>query len=80
MPQGLKQELCGNLEGWDGEGGGRKFQEGGNMGVPMDDSCDVWQKMAKFCKGIILKLKNKLKNNELAYLNKFSLHTQIWDL
>ena len=66
MPQGLKQGLCGNLEGWDGEGGGREFQEGGDMGVPMDDSCDVWQKMAKFCKGIILKLKNKLKNNELA--------------
>ena len=35
----LKQGLCDNLEGWDGEGGGREVQEGGDMGVPMADSC-----------------------------------------
>ena len=27
---GLKSELCNNLEGWDGEGGGRDLQEGGD--------------------------------------------------
>ena len=27
----LKPGLCNNLEGWDGVGGGRKFQEGGDM-------------------------------------------------
>ena len=32
----LKQDLCDNVEVWDGEGDGR---EGGNMGVPMTDSC-----------------------------------------
>ena len=35
----LKQGLCENSEGWDGEGDGREVQEGGNMGVPMTDSC-----------------------------------------
>ena len=25
----LKQRLCSNLEGWDGEGDGREFQKGG---------------------------------------------------
>ena len=35
----LKQELCDRLEGWDGEGDGREFQEGEDMGVPMADSC-----------------------------------------
>ena len=25
----LKQGLCSNLEGWDGEGDGREFQKGG---------------------------------------------------
>ena len=35
----LKQELCDNLEGWDGEGDGREVREGGDMGVPMTDSC-----------------------------------------
>ena len=35
----LKQGLCDKLEGWDGEGYGREVQEGGNMGVPMADSC-----------------------------------------
>ena len=28
-----------NLEGWDGEGGGRDIQVGGDMGKPMADSC-----------------------------------------
>ena len=35
----LKQGLCDNLEGWDGEGGGKEGQEGGDKGVPMADSC-----------------------------------------
>ena len=35
----LKQGLCINLEGWDGEGDGREFQKGGDMCIPMADSC-----------------------------------------
>ena len=35
----LKQGLCDNLEGWGGEGGGREVPEGGDMGIPMADSC-----------------------------------------
>ena len=35
----LKQRLCDNLEGWDGEGDGREVQEGGDLGGPMADSC-----------------------------------------
>ena len=35
----LKQGLCDNLEGWDGNGDGREFQGGGDMGLPMTDSC-----------------------------------------
>ena len=34
----LKQELCINLEGWDGEGDGREVQKGGDICVPMTDS------------------------------------------
>ena len=34
----LKQGLCDNLEGWDGEGDGREVPERGDMGVPMADS------------------------------------------
>ena len=30
--------LC-QAEGWDAEGDGKEIQEGGNMGVPMADSC-----------------------------------------
>ena len=30
--------LCINLEGWDGEGGGREVQTGGNICIPMADS------------------------------------------
>ena len=29
----LKQGLCVNLEGWDGEGDGREFQKGGRIDI-----------------------------------------------
>ena len=35
----LKQGLYINLEGWDGEGDGREFQNGGDICIPMADSC-----------------------------------------
>ena len=35
----LKQGLCITLEGWGGEGNGREFQKGGDMCIPMADSC-----------------------------------------
>ena len=35
----LKQGLCINLEGWDGEGDGREVEKGGDICIPMDDSC-----------------------------------------
>ena len=35
----LKQELCINLEGWDGEEDGREVQEGGDICIAMADSC-----------------------------------------
>ena len=34
----LKQGLCINLEGWDGEGDGREFHKGGDICIPMADS------------------------------------------
>ena len=30
--------LCGNLVGWNGVGGGKEFQEGDNISIPMADS------------------------------------------
>ena len=35
----LKQRLCINLEGWNGEGDGREVQKGGDICIPMADSC-----------------------------------------
>ena len=35
----LKQGLCVNLEVWFGQGDGREVQEGGDICVPMADSC-----------------------------------------
>ena len=35
----LKQGLCVNLEGWDGEGDGREVRKGGAICIPMSDSC-----------------------------------------
>ena len=44
----IKQGLCINLEGWNGEGDGRELQKGGLIHI------EVLQKTAKFCKAIIL--------------------------
>ena len=35
----LKQGLCINLEGWDGEADGRELQKGGDICIPMANSC-----------------------------------------
>ena len=35
----LKQELCINLEGWDGEADGREVQKKGDICIPIADSC-----------------------------------------
>ena len=35
----LKQGLCDRLERWNGVGDWRELLEGGDMGVPMGDSC-----------------------------------------
>ena len=35
----LKQGLCTNLEEWDGGGDGREGQKGGDICIPMADSC-----------------------------------------
>ena len=35
----LKQGPCIKLEGWDGEGDWREVQKGGDMCIPMADSC-----------------------------------------
>ena len=35
----LKQGLYINLEGWDGEGDGREVQTGGDICIPVFDSC-----------------------------------------
>ena len=35
----LKQGLCINLEGWDGEGGWREVQKRGDICIPMAHSC-----------------------------------------
>ena len=35
----LKEGLCVNLDGWDGAVDGREIQMGGDICVPMIDSC-----------------------------------------
>ena len=35
----VRQGLCINLEGWDGAGDGREVKKGGDICIPMADSC-----------------------------------------
>ena len=39
MAQENQTQLCISLEGWVEEGGGREIQKGGDIGIPMADSC-----------------------------------------
>ena len=65
----LKQGLCINLEGWDGEGDGKEVQREGIHVYLWLIRVEVWQKTTHFCKAIILHLKNELiKNNLLSYV------------
>ena len=48
----LKQGLCINLEGWDGEGDGREVQEGIYVYLWLIH-VDVCQEITQFCKTII---------------------------
>ena len=62
----LKQGLCVNLEGWEGEGDGREVQKGGTIYIPIYIylwliHVEVWQKTTKFCKAIILQYKDLKK-------------------
>ena len=61
----LNPGLCNNLEGWDGVGGRREVQEGGDVCICLWlIPVDVWQKPTQFCEAIILQLKNKLIKRE----------------
>ena len=54
----LKPGRCINLEGWDGEGDGREAQKEGIYVYLWLIHVEVWQKTTKFCKAVILPLKN----------------------
>ena len=47
------------MEQWDGVGGGREVQEGGDVLKLWLTQIDVWQKATQYCKAIILQQKNK---------------------
>ena len=54
--------LCDDLDGLDGEEGGREAQEGQDPCILVDDSLCHTAKVIQCCKAIILQLKiNKIK-------------------
>ena len=64
MTQGTQSEAYNNLEGCNGEGGGREVQRKGTKVYLWLIHVDVWQKPTQFCKVFILQLKNKLIKNK----------------
>ena len=61
MAQETQTGACIDLEGWDGEGDGREVHKGGDICIPMADSCRGLTEKAKFHKATILQQKNKFK-------------------
>ena len=39
VTQGVQPGVCDDLEGWDGMRVGKEVQEGGDIHIPMADSC-----------------------------------------
>ena len=39
MAQENQTQLCISLDGWDGEGDGKEVKEGGDICIPMANSC-----------------------------------------
>ena len=69
MLRELKQGLCNNLEGWDGEGDGKEVQEGGDSVYLWLILVNVSQK-TKFCTAIIFQLiKNKTNQKNFLVLS-----------
>ena len=54
MTQGTQTRALDIIDGWEGVGGGREVQEGGNIWLLC---VDMWQKPLQYCKAIILQLK-----------------------
>ena len=54
VARNAKPVLCDRLEGWDGEGGGRGFREGGDLCIPNEIHVVMWQKPSQYYKVIIL--------------------------
>ena len=58
------------LEGWDGVGGGREVQEGGDTCVLWFIHGDVWQKPTRHFKAIILQLEINKFNTKIQKKKK----------
>ena len=73
-PGSMHEKGCSGLvhwddpEGWDGEGGGRGVQDGGNTCTPMANSCQCMAKPIQY-----YKVKNKLKKSYFQSLSQFYL-------
>ena len=52
--------FCNNLEGWNGVGSGKEVQERGVICYVWLIHVDIWQKLPRYCKAIILQLKKKV--------------------
>ena len=53
--------LCDNLEGRDGVGSGREIQEGGDVHIPMSDSCWYMAETNAVLESNYAPMKNKFK-------------------
>ena len=64
----LKQGLCINLEGWDGAGDGREVKKGGDICIPLADSCWGLTENSKILWSNYPSIKNKLIKKDISSL------------
>ena len=59
MSQETQSGVYINLEGWDRAGDGIEFQKGGDIYLPMDNSCWGWTENSKILQSNYPSIKNK---------------------
>ena len=72
MAQETQQGLCINLEGWNGERDRREVQKGGDICIPMADSCWCLTKQQNSVKNLSFNKKKIFLSTSVTFVKECS--------
>ena len=66
--------------GWDGVEAGRGVHDGGDICIPVADSCRCFAEATHYCKAIILQLKKRKKESSIKSLYHYCILEYIFEI